>query len=112
MKHKERVFQVMDRKRLMVGDIFGFIGCPVWDQLFEVTEEYQAIGLAMVTDAERGTSIRGALSGSKMLRLYGHNGAWYCWLDMETGECYSDMTRARKFGVPIPIKIALDISNT
>lgn len=110
MALKEREWQAMDRKRLMVGDKFRYADTSPYEQIFEVMEEYQDLDLYVLTQqGNKGTVVRGKPKGAKVLKLFAHNGIWECWMDMETGECFRDFNKTYECG-NVPVKIFLDIT--
>jgi hypothetical protein len=92
-------WQLMQRKRLLLGDKFRHAG--VSDSEFHVREEYQGFIMGLSSDEHRAPSIRGQLSGPKKLRVYYcSGGAWEAWLDVSTGLMYHNRDCTDPVGQP------------
>jgi len=102
-------WQVLDRKRLLVGDHFRPVGAE--NGSFTVMEEYQSFSAGITMDSHRRPHVMGCLTGPKMLKVSNHGGGWHGWMDWETGIIYANANHEYPRGGTIAEQVELNIEN-
>jgi len=102
-------WQVLDRKRLLVGDHFRAIGAESGS--FEVLEEYQPFTAGLGFDNHRRPTVHGVVTAPKMLKVTNLGGGWNGWMCWETGIIYANANHDYPRGGTVAEQIELDVSN-
>jgi hypothetical protein len=101
-------WQVLSRKRLLVGDHFRHVAEV--ETTFTVQQEHQGISIGIFTASDGETSVHGKAQGARKLKVACHGGGWSAWMDLDTGFLSHDLDGDHQIAKPFDEMVEILLS--